>query len=780
MMRLKNFLVIGVILLVPMLVYWKLPLRGEVPFPGDLLVGRFFPWNSMAWPNYPLGVPYKEFIAADAVRQTYPWRRLAIEQLKQGQLPWWNPYAFGGTPLLANMQAAPFYPLNVIYWLVNFEIGWIIQVMLQPILAIGFTYLLGMSLKLSRAAALFSGVVFALCGYMVVWLELNTVGQAALWLPLILWSLRQALSRVKYYALTSFGLICSFFANHLQTTLYIVLVTLGYFLWLNFIKFRLPKKQVIGFLSALIITGLVVSIQLIPGYQLLQQSPRSGANAEIFKQFLMPWSHLITFIAPNYYGNPATNNYFGRDYGEFMAYFGIVALVFVLVSLFSKSKDRQQTFFIGVMTISLLLALPTPLAYLPQVLSIPILQSSAPARILFLTQFSAAILAGYGLDLSLKRSRTMSLSLGLVGASLGLLLMSRGMIWVTASDAVVKSQSYVSLRNLAVPSATWLSLASFFVISWLWQRQSQVNAVKLWGVGVFIIALGNYSFFANKYLPFAPSAFIFPETPIFSWLGQQAEYGRFFGDYTASVASNTWLPYELYGVEGYDSLYLERYGELVEASKNKGHAPESIPRSDANLEPNTDEFYRRRLQDLLGVRYILDKTEFPQSDWEHDIYRFPSPRYQLVWQQDQFKVYENTQALPRVMLVPTYEVIQDSNQMLQQIYNPDWQPTLSLLLEEKPSRNLISKIPPQTSAIDATTIEATGTAQIAEYSPNRVVVSTESNANQFLLLSDVYDSNWQAYLDGNLAPIHRANYAFRSILIPEGEHTVVFVYRWQW
>src|SRR5690606_15683002 len=84
-------------LILPLFVYWKLPLKGLVPFPGDLLVGRFFPWNTTEWSGYLDGVvPYKEFISADTIRQTYPWRQVAINELKQGNIPYWNPYAFSG------------------------------------------------------------------------------------------------------------------------------------------------------------------------------------------------------------------------------------------------------------------------------------------------------------------------------------------------------------------------------------------------------------------------------------------------------------------------------------------------------------------------------------------------------------------------------------------------------------------------------------------------------------------------------------------------------------
>ena len=47
----------------------------------------------------------------------------------------------------------------------------------------------------------------------------------------------------------------------------------------------------------------------------------------------------------------------------------------------------------------------------------------------------------------------------------------------------------------------------------------------------------------------------------------------------------------------------------------------------------------------------------------------------------------------------------------------------------------------------------------------------------FLFVSDQYYPGWQATVDGSAVPIHRANYAFRVVRVPEGESMVVFRYR---
>ena len=62
-----------------------------------------------------------------------------------------------------------------------------------------------------------------------------------------------------------------------------------------------------------------------------------------------------------------------------------------------------------------------------------------------------------------------------------------------------------------------------------------------------------------------------------------------------------------------------------------------------------------------------------------------------------------------------------------------------------------------------------------EYQPNYLKYETESTSDQLAVFSEIYFANgWNAYVDGDLKPHWRANYVLRSMIIPEGEHTVEF------
>ncbi|HXS15196.1 MAG TPA: hypothetical protein VN711_03645, partial [Candidatus Saccharimonadales bacterium] len=59
-------------------------LSGLLPIPSDTIVGLYNPFRDFYAPNYPNGIPFKNFLITDPVRQEYPWRILSISLEKSG------------------------------------------------------------------------------------------------------------------------------------------------------------------------------------------------------------------------------------------------------------------------------------------------------------------------------------------------------------------------------------------------------------------------------------------------------------------------------------------------------------------------------------------------------------------------------------------------------------------------------------------------------------------------------------------------------------------------
>src|SRR6478736_4738044 len=90
-----------IIVIISLVFFSPTVVSGKLPIPADTIIGLYHPFRDLFAKDYPNGIPYKNFLITDPVRQQYPWRWLAITSEKNMQLPLWNPYTFAGGPLLA-------------------------------------------------------------------------------------------------------------------------------------------------------------------------------------------------------------------------------------------------------------------------------------------------------------------------------------------------------------------------------------------------------------------------------------------------------------------------------------------------------------------------------------------------------------------------------------------------------------------------------------------------------------------------------------------------------
>jgi len=65
---------------------------------------------------------------------------------------------------------------------------------------------------------------------------------------------------------------------------------------------------------------------------------------------------------------------------------------------------------------------------------------------------------------------------------------------------------------------------------------------------------------------------------------------------------------------------------------------------------------------------------------------------------------------------------------------------------------------------------------MTHWQPNKIIYQTSAETPQFAVFSEVFYRHWRATIDGEIVPIIRVNYILRALIIPEGEHEIVFSY----
>ena len=103
---------------------------------------------------------------------------------RSGALPLWNPYIFSGMSHLAIVQTAPFYPPNIIlYVLLPSTVAFNLAMMLHVLLLLGFSHAYFRLLTGRDEAAWLGAVTFSFCGFLLLHIEAIGIFNSAAWIP---------------------------------------------------------------------------------------------------------------------------------------------------------------------------------------------------------------------------------------------------------------------------------------------------------------------------------------------------------------------------------------------------------------------------------------------------------------------------------------------------------------------------------------------------------------------------------------------------------------------
>jgi hypothetical protein len=210
----------------------------------------------------------------------------------------------------------------------------------------------------------------------------------------------------------------------------------------------------------------------------------------------------------------------------------------------------------------------------------------------------------------------------------------------------------------------------------------------------------------------------------------------------------------LQNLQGYNPTHISSYDDFTTKLNGAGQGYHFIDIYEEGLSSP--------LLNLLNARYIIVPAHPSQED-PASIKRFKDfeSTHPPVYEDDQTKVFENSQALPRAWIVHQARQVQSGEEALELLSSAEVDPKETALLEEQPSQQL-------SQSEDASGEQA----QVQEYQANEIKLKTTARSPGLLMLSEVYYPTWKAYVDGEPAEMHVADRLLRSVELPAGEHTV--------
>ena len=718
----------------------------------------------------PILVSGKTVFWGTQITQFVPWWTQAVNTLRAGELPLWNPLNGMGAPLLANYQSALLYPptwlvlgLGLVLGTAALAWGQALLIMLHLMWA-G----LGMAALVKRLGwgelpQLVSGLAFGMSGYLVARSHFLTINFAVSWLPWILLATYQLVkSKRTNYVILKLGLILGLqlLAGHAQITWYSILLAIAWMLfwaWLTD-RWNAIKRSSIHFVAAVFAGISLAAVQLLPTAEYLLQSQRSAAvdfdTAMIYS--FWPW-RIVTLFVPNMFGSPAAGDYQGyATYWEDAIYIGLLPVILAVLAIMSRRKKRVETNLVWFAAVAILVgslfALGDNTPIFPWLYrNMPTFDMfQAPTRYSIWAVFSLALLAGMGAKLWRRpesrgwywsRLGVMAAVSVSLSAGLGWWLSSTGNIAFgdirpTFIPAVALAGIWgllAGILNLTVPKS-WDAPAA---IPWKWLL-GLVLALDLlvvsWGLNpgtsleLFMESPSNLN--EVQELSEGRRVYISPEEE------RLLKFERFFSFETfeleeewinlrAALLPNTNLLEGIASANNFDPLIPGNYDRwmnaLDEAPSNI--KSEMLGRMNVGLVEHTDPTFP------YGVRFdYIDNGA------------------RARWLPCEFRTKDSESALNAVLSG-----------------NVDMLTTVIIASIQSDSNRCV--------------IGQKADISIISESSNRVELEIDAPTDGWLVLADVWYPGWESKVNGQVIEIFKADYLFRGVQVVKGVNVVEFVYR---
>jgi len=563
------------------------------------LEGGIAPWNKQVYQ------PNQNLLLSDPFYQYYPFRNLIAESLREGKFILWNPYIFGGHPMMGDLLAQTFYPPNILGALLfPLARAWVFLIWghmgMTGVLMYG--YLRSMSLK--PTSALLGAIAWMLNAVTIVWLETPHFLSTIAWLPGIFWSLNVGKKHRRWSAIAGAGVMYGalVLAGQVQYAIgaaWLIGVWGAFHAAMESMRQRriTPWPLVAALVVGILGLGIGM-IQLAPAFEFIQQSHRANPSLSP-PQTRWPLYRIITLWMPDFYGNPVRSSWW-RDFNiaETSVYLGIWPFILSLCTLaWSKRLDGR---FWGIMLlVMLLVVLGTPAAYLMSWM--PGMPYVHLKRLLILIPFIGSIAAAFALDTARNYLQEQP---GRVWATLAivisLLIVVSGVVILPQLEQVAEQSEYILPQVITLALLLVVGLGGWGLI----------RKHPTWGTMLIIaVTCADLTIWGMPFNPVNSLDILYPENPITDWLRQDPGLYRVLPLHSDRVVfgPNVLSVFGFQEPGGYSSQVVARYRDLGKAIHDQVDMQWMAVNRNMLVHSEFDPLFS-----MLNVKYVLSSYQRPE------------------------------------------------------------------------------------------------------------------------------------------------------------------------
>ncbi|HEX8218572.1 MAG TPA: YfhO family protein, partial [Chloroflexia bacterium] len=717
-------------------------------------------------------------------------------ELRAGRFPLWNPYNALGTHFHANYQSQVLSPFNLL-WLAlppAWGLGFL-AALKWALMGLGMGLLLR-RLGLGRPAAVFGSVAGQLMGPMVAWLQWPHT-EALAWMP---WLLLAALAWVdtrRLLWLAAFGafVAAELLAGHVETAFYAFALG-GAFVLAAVGASGMPPRQKWASLSGLLGAGAlgagIAAAQFLPLLGVLTSSwqwiAREGSTTHLTS---LPPDAALTYLSPNGFG--WADSWHGPlNWLEINGYVGALTLLLaawgLAAALFSPRAAHAQGDTTFPRRLGQALSPRKPLFWALAALTgfsmaygippfsllrnLPGFSSSLNYRLIAVAAASLVVLGAMGLQRLLEYQapsakhhvgpfplRTRYSALGtflLVGLGLLFLVDGRRAWYVESTEAGPYMQAWKMWAGALFCAGAALILAR--VSGLLGTRALATLAVLL-----LLLDLGraNWNFNVTS-----PSDTFYPTNEMTDFLAQRGITERVAID-AAWAEPNRLMAYRIPDIRYYDPAIDNRYRVFIRLM-SPGTFTSPYPAYPVHLMLDRPS---ATLLSLVGVKWLVTTSNFNPNDWQ------PTPEkghiYEPWLNRNSFVAWENRYARPYAYLASRIRVVPDEATARQRMQEMKLEEINEATIEDP--AGLPGEVASASNGQPLTEAEVDSLETIANI-PGTIRVRLRTEKPRLLVVNESWAAGWRATVDGAETPIYRANYIVQGVVVPPGEHEVVFNY----